>query len=273
MDEPVSVNELTLQTDARPADWVVAAVRDFEDHVVGCLVPPVFGAYARVFHPARRTVEGAGRTEGSGKAEGSGRTGDAEGAEQEVTWTEVARANGRTPHPAMQWPSITGSWRFLREDGQPGIWDDLPAVGSLPMRQAARLVHLLSAYTTTPERCWFAVWEGFGDLGLPVGSGIARVEMPARSMLLLTGPLRAATTSLAATPWCDQRAGLWWPHDRAWCVATDVDLMTTYVGGGEACVAALVADEELEAMEVGSDQRLTWDSDPANPVPPTGDRY
>ena len=40
-----------LTDDVSAADWVVAAVRDF-DHTVGSLVPPVFEAYARVLHPA-----------------------------------------------------------------------------------------------------------------------------------------------------------------------------------------------------------------------------
>lgn len=235
----------TLRTDVRPADWVVAAVRDFAVNTVSCLVPPVFAAYARVFHPALRTTEGG---------------------DEEVSWTTVAHANGRIAHPAMQWPSITGSWGFLHGDGQPGLWDIPPEEGSLPVRQAARLARLLAAHTTTPERCWFAVWEGFGDLVLPVGDEIPRVEMPARPMLLLSGPLRAATTSFAS--FRDQLASLWWPDDRAWCVATDVDLMTTYVGGSRECVAALTADDGLEAMEISADQRLAWDSDPVNPVPP-----
>jgi hypothetical protein len=62
-------------------------------------------------------------------------------------------------------------------------------------------------------------------------------------------------------------AGLWWPDDRAWCVATDVDLMTTYVGGSQSCVDALTADGDLEAMPVQPDQRITWDSDNLNPPP------
>jgi hypothetical protein len=35
------------------ADWIVAGVRDF-DYTVGSIVPAVFDAYARVFHPASR---------------------------------------------------------------------------------------------------------------------------------------------------------------------------------------------------------------------------
>ncbi|MEV4379484.1 hypothetical protein [Streptosporangium sp. NPDC049644] len=251
MDQPFTIGGLTLRTDMRPADWAMATARNFSDNVVGCLVPPIFAAYARVFHPALR--EDGERTE-------------------EVSWAEVADANGRLTHPAMQWPSITGSWRSLFSGHQPGLWDTPPREGSLPVRQAARLARILAAYTVIPEQCWFAVWEGFGGLGLPVeNEEIPRMEMPARSMLLLSGPLSAATTSLSEPSWLDQRAGLWWPRDRAWCVATDVDLMTTYVGGTDECIATLVADDELEVMKVSVDHRLGWDGDSLNP-PPAGQR-
>jgi hypothetical protein len=236
------IGALELVTDTSPADWVVSGVRNFE-YDVGSLVPQGFPAYARVFHPA-------GRRSGEGP--------------EEVRWAQVAQANGRRAHPVMEWIAITGSWRFLDGDSQPGVWDDPPSQGSLPVRQAARLAKLLAAHTATPERCWFAVWEGFGALAVP-RDGSPLVSMPGRSMLLLSGPLAAVTTSLAEPP-SDQRASLWWPQDRAWCVATDVDLMTTYVGGSEACVAALVADDQLEVMAVDVDQRTTWDSDRLNIV-------
>ncbi|WP_154677090.1 hypothetical protein [Parafrankia discariae] len=167
----------------------------------------------------------------------------------------------------MEWISITGSWQYLQgSSDQPGLWNNQPAQGSLPVPQTAHLSGLLARHTTTTNRCWFAVWRGFGALVVPT-VGIPTVAMTHRPMVLLTGPLTAATTSLEHPPW-DQRASLWWPEDRAWCVATDVDLMTTYVGGSQACINALTADDRLEAIPVQADQRITWDSDSINPTPP-----
>jgi hypothetical protein len=60
---------------------------------------------------------------------------------------------------------------------------------------------------------------------------------------------------------------IWWPEDRAWCVGTDIDLMTTYVGGSQAAIDALLADEQLEASAVSDDQPVTWDADTVNPLP------
>jgi hypothetical protein len=90
--------------------------------------------------------------------------------------------------------------------------------------------------------------------------------MPQRPMALFAGPLRAITTSFDAPPF-DQRAHLWWPDDRRWCVATDIDLMTTYVAGTIECVATVLADGALEALPVTVDQQVTWDSDAVNPPP------
>lgn len=235
------IDGLTLSTDVSPADWVAAQICDLGSDV-GSLVPSTFEAYARVFHPAYEGEEG-----------------------REVRWEEVAAANGRHAHPAMQWGSITGSWRL---EMQSGVWDGEPDMGSLPRRQAARLAELLSEYTQTPERCWFGVWEGFGALAIP-REGIPRAQIPQRPMLLVYGPLSAVITSLERGG-LDQRANLWWPDDRAWCVATDIDLWSTYLGGTAACIAAVVEDAELEALPVTVDQRVDIASDSLNPPPLEG---
>jgi hypothetical protein len=71
---------------------------------------------------------------------------------------------------------------------------------------------------------------------------------------------------MAAEP-SEQSASLWWPADRAWFVATDIDLVTTYVGGSTACIRDLLAHPGLEAAQVPRDQRITWDADTINPPP------
>ena len=82
----------------------------------------------------------------------------------------------------------------------------------------------------------------------------------------MRGPVGLAATNLADEP-AEQSANLWWPDDRAWFVATDIDLMTTYVGGSAACIADLLAADGLEAAVVPADQRVTWDADTVNPLP------
>lgn len=88
-------------------------------------------------------------------------------------------------------------------------------------------------------------------------------------MVLFAGGIDFADTQFGASarfPF-GMSAHLWWPDDQAWCVATDIDLMTTYVGASTSCIDALLTNAELEALPVPVTQRLTWDTDTVNPLP------
>jgi hypothetical protein len=246
---------------------------------VGSIVPPVFEAYARVFHPASRRSDDD---------------------KIPVRWAEVAMANGREMHPAAEWGSITGSWAFQHRSTQPGIWDEPPSTGTLPRKLAQRLLAILSDHTVDRDDGFFAVWEGWGvgevmflfregvpeeckqrardvaDAEVDAWRGLidsaATFAVPHRTLHLLRGPLvaiedfyerYAGPSSLCLR----NPPGLWWPADDSWCVGTDIDLMTTYVGGSLAAVDALLADEELEVLEVPDNQSVTWEADTVNPLP------
>jgi hypothetical protein len=93
--------------------------------------------------------------------------------------------------------------------------------------------------------CWFGVWAGFG--WVPDPPPAPRLELPERPLLLYNGPLAAAT---ALYDPFEQSPTLWWPRDRAWCVASEIDFHSTYVGGSRALVDRLLADERIETLEV-----------------------
>lgn len=269
---------LTAVPDARAAGWISSRIRSF-DHTVGSIVPPGFDAYARVFHPAYV------------------RSGD---REVTVRWASVAAANGREMHAAAEWVSITGSWKYQHGSTQPGVWDRAPATGRLPRIIAERLSIVLSRRMADRAHCFFGVWDGWGegdvncDMGENVREEIGRemrdsydaevaawnrllecsalFQMPGRQMHLLSGPLVAIGDFFegsVALPSLRTREppSLWWPADRSWCVATDVDLMTTYVGATTATVDALLADDELEVLQVLDAQSTTWEADLLNPSP------
>ena len=96
--------------------------------------------------------------------------------------------------------------------------------------------------------------------------------LPNREHLLLAGSLAdvAALATGTATADVDPfRPGtrspwLLWPDDHAWCVATEVDLDSTLVGGPRALVDAVLADETLEAFEVDVDDSLGAFADEVN---------
>lgn len=83
----------------------------------------------------------------------------------------------------------------------------------------------LASYTTTPDRGYAAIWEGWG--GQPPTPQAPRVHIPNREMLLFTGRVEALRDApyLAwhESPGGGQQPHLVWPEDQAWCLACEVD--------------------------------------------------
>jgi hypothetical protein len=107
----------------------------------------------------------------------------------------------------------------------------------------------------------YALWNGYGGVEVP---NAAMIELLHRPMYVVAGSIEDAAQPFGIP---GRTANLWWAGDRRWCVATDVDLMTTYVGGSTRCTEAIVTTDALEAFPVPSDQRVTWDADTINPLP------
>ena len=225
------------EKDTSPGAWIAAAVR--HDSTVGSLVPPVFEAYARVFHPAVRYA------------------GD---DDIDVTWATVAAANATVAHPAMEWGSITGLMEFFDQADQSPLWDGAPARGHLPEHVAGLVAAVLRAHTATPDDCFF------GAPAEVLAAEAPTLTVGANDVILVRGPVELAARNMAEEP-SEQSATLWWPADRAWVVATDMDLVTTYVGGSSACIAGLLAHPGLEVAEVSASQGTGWDADEINPLP------
>jgi hypothetical protein len=238
--------------DAAPATWVTNRLQGFAASVVS-IVPEGFPAYARIYHPAWRTINGT-RTP--------------------VRWAEVAKANNRVAHRRMQWPSIMGSYHLNQSQVPPASSDisfltDFPSEGSLPLEVARPLWHVLASHTTTAATWWFAVWEGFGCFSEEVQSSPS-FEIPGRRLHLFWASIEAIEASFCGPQFYHQSANLWWPDDHAWCVATEINFMTTYVAGTAEAIAALIARADLEVDMVEPSDGVTWASDTINPTPPEG---
>jgi hypothetical protein len=229
-------------TDIAPADWVVDGLRGFGESVLS-LVPAGFAAYVRIFHPGYR------------------RQGDRLAP---VRWSEIAAANGSSDHAGMQLTSLTGSFEFYT-DGQPGVFDAAPTIGSLPLELAESLAEVLGPQTTTPEAAWFAFWNGFGGIRHEIAIA-PTFSAPHRDYHLLAGPVEAFSESADGLRY--QSANLCWPDDRAWCVASEIDLDTTYVGCSGGAAAAILADDCLEALSIDPAKGIAFDSDEQNPPAP-----
>jgi hypothetical protein len=216
---------LSVLGDVGPAAWVAAALAD-GGGTVSAMVPAGFPAYARVLPP---TYE----------------DGD---PERRHRWPEIAARTGVRLAAETRFDDlVAGSDRWGR-----------PSDGGLDARETAALAGVLAGFTGTPDRAYFCLWEGFG---LPETEALAtrpmRVRTPHRAYHLLTGPVAAAAALPAAVPW--RCASLWWPADRAWLVATELDGYLTYLGGARAAIDAVLAEPALDAVPV----------DPTTPLDPS----
>ncbi|MEO9007921.1 MAG: hypothetical protein ABI401_12490 [Candidatus Dormibacter sp.] len=83
------------------------------------------------------------------------------------------------------------------------------------------------------------------------------MKLPARDYLLFNG-------SIAQTLGWQDGPNLWWPEDRAWCVASEIDFSYTYVGGSKELVEEILRHPDLEALPATVNDGITYNSDKVN---------
>ena len=246
------------------ADWFGPRLHPFKAYDVGAVVPTGFAAYARILHPAFTR-------------------------EREVRWSEVAAWSGRVIHPEVQFHTLVPS-RPRNEPGtEPFVFP--PRNGVLPEPQVRALAALLARHTSARGNCWFCLWDGYGYFDARPfvrayfykDSWVGRLTRwrnehvrvsirkpktrrvpgrrvtpnPQRSYLLFRGPITKAAG------WEDG-PNIWWPDDRAWCVASEIDFAYTYVGGSKELIEKILHHPALEALTSDVSDGITYDSDKVN---------
>lgn len=157
------------------------------------------------------------------------------------TWASVAEEAGVVLTPTTQWEDIKVSLT-----GEPTL--HTPRKGTLQAVELSRLATILHTHTRTAEDCWFGVWEGWGDVSPPPTFAVIRWLL--RDLFLLRG-------SVFDAPFASARgATIWWPSDRSWFVATEVDFDSTIVAGSSEAIAAILSSE-LCAREIEARDELT----------------
>jgi hypothetical protein len=205
-----------------------------------------------------------------------------------VRWAEVAERAGVAMHRSIGFAEIAAVL-------DPEVRKiDEPEIGNLHSESLAALCDVLARHTATPQTCWFGVWdgnhwlhpavattvfvEGTGEPAetcRPLPTAIERsgptlswtdpspplplVELPWREYRLLTGPLDAALEvgRFYGDVFDPHSPNLIWPDDHAWCVATDVDLHSTYIAASRAAAADVLADSRLETLAAGPDDPVS----------------
>jgi hypothetical protein len=225
--------EMTPSEAVENADWIVARLHPFKAYDVGAVIPSGFAAYAKIVHPASTWRN-----------------------HTDVRWAEVAASTGKVIHPLVQFHAIATPVPGRELEATP--WSGEPRTGTLSDRQVRALSRLAEKHTSTAEACWFCLWDGYGYLA-PGAMSDAKKVCPndARTYRLFTGSVGDAVG------WEDG-PNIWWPDDRAWCVASEIDHPYSYVGGSEELIEEVVADLELEALPAQLEDPVTYDSDTIN---------
>lgn len=127
-----------------------------------------------------------------------------------------------------------------------------------------------------------AVWHD-GILPREISEG-AHLALPQRKHVLFAAPPRAFADPdwVAFVPWRDPSTGsgtalgerglppiaqhpsLIWPSDRAWILVSEIDFDSTIVAGSAALIAALCAEQRIEALPIPAEADLHWDADRVN---------
>jgi hypothetical protein len=231
-----SVAEIAWSELVAEADWIRDRLVTPVGSTVTSIVPGGFQAYARVLHPA--VVTGGAK-------------------EALARWAQVAAWSGLELRANAQFHSVA-----LPPRGPVSAElaaSRAPRKGSLSAPDCSALAGWLRSHTTTPDSCWFCLWEGYAWQGVksdPIPVEILngpRVALPRRDYVLFSGPVEAvgAIDDAAFTP------NLWWPSDRAWCVASAIDLPWTYVAGPAAMIAELSGHPDLEVFLAEPDDRVS----------------
>lgn len=185
-----------------------------------------------------------------------------------ITWSRSASAGRWLGTSGAPWWQVVGfgpagfetyaRLRYIPDPATPGSAEpdvELPADHPHDFDQARAAMAVLAAWTSTPQDCWFAVWEGCsGSLELP--TGLPLLELPHRRYGLLRGRLaelagweETLRTGLDAPP------AFVWPADRRWCFASDVDPHWAGIGAEEAAVRALLMEPGLDVVRADPAER------------------
>jgi hypothetical protein len=186
-----------------------------------------------------------------------------------VRWQEAFAERDRALLADSSWFETIGGW-----DDEEEFY--APEDTSLPQPEASVVGSILIGHTALSEDCWFQ-WSPVQGLPFDAGVPLVRLAGPLdrwrhrraamkRSRVdhdrvnslpswaggpLVRGPLESLIEA-APTP---VPSG-WWPADEAWLVLTEIDAVSTYVAGSEACVGALLESQELEVLRVDPSDRL-----------------
>lgn len=265
-------------TDMTAADWIRPRLAPFGSGLTA-IVPSGFDAYARILHPVLTNDDAV------------------------TTWSAVAAETGKVAHAQMQWHVIATlpSGRQLADQGGPdeGVLEEpqlqtLCAVLRRHSRDREDCVHALwnghggwssgGRVMRLDRDGREGPWRAARCVLPSEVVGGPLLLLPNREYFMFAGPVDAALdfvhssrvgdfqelVSLRQEPvdkvvLIERRSPqLIWPADHSWCVATEIDLDSTLVGGSTGLIDDIVTSPDLEAFPIASVGSLGYDADRVN---------
>jgi hypothetical protein len=240
----VSIDPPVPSSRVEEANWIRERLVSSKPCVTSWIIPSGFEAYARILHPVQLPSAW----------------------DRLVRWAEVSRWSGVPMHPLVQWHEI--ALPRVTPTTEPPWRSQGPREGNLFISDAKALIEDLVRSTSGTESCYLCFWSGYGGGGvtyaspaLPLAKPLVRtavrpmVELPAREYELFKGDLATAASFHMASGLEPQIPNLWWPADRSWCVASEIDLKWTYVGGSRELIERVLADSRIEALPAAPDDQ------------------
>lgn len=297
----MDAEHIAWSSDTAQADWIGPRLSPFSSGVASLVIPGGFDAYARLLHPANgrggAPVRWAEVAAWSGvPLERDGQFADvavpqhrpatpspAAGGRPEEGSLESADAaalvdvlEAHTKAGALCWFCLWEGYGWIGGQGvamlmatKPRRWPRIPRLlrprVRMPPRFGRRFRFRFGLRFRARSKPRPSIYTGPRPEFVPTGPVPAaafagpRVELPNRNYLLYSGEVSGALALVASE---HQTPNLWWPADRCWCVATEIDLPWTYVGGSAELIGAILADPRLEAMPAEPEDRF-WSCAPA----------
>jgi hypothetical protein len=246
---------LSPAPDAGHARWVVESMQGRDG--VTLVVPAGFEAYARVLHPlpdSRRWDAVAPEYLDAGDRPyrypfpddvAAADEGDPGPDVIDAIVPLLATATATPEHCHL---GLWTGWGELHPVSRATTWSFVPA-GRSPIAALwrRRVVHRI----LQRERAGYAPVDAF------VAACALQPWWGGRDMLLFDGPIDRVAAIGTLDPFSPglRRRGpqWWWPADRGWFVATEIDYPWTYVAGTHELVAAATTHPRLEAVPVDCD--------------------
>lgn len=118
------------------------------------------------------------------------------------------------------------------------------------LAQVGVALDVLSRYTTTPDECYFALWDGWSSIDI---TSPPKFKIADRDYFLFRGSLTDYEI------WSSEDPLRWpygespdpafiWPVDRAWCITNDVDPHFATVAGSAEAIDHVLAETAIDTV-------------------------